>query len=219
MKPKLGCLIALGLLAAAAADAASVDGWPGGAALVKSYAPEGDVTVGRIEADGTIVLDLPQPTPSAQTVDQTFAASCSGDGGVSAGPLDVGFTPTSLFAERDGQELGALHLATSREVVAWRNSYGEQSAAKGAWYQWVHVAAAATVNGDCTTTTWVDAEATESYEQFTGHKVAFQAGWNLMRNEITELYADKTGKQHAKHVVVDVLAAEPEAATWFFVGY
>lgn len=219
MNRSLGCLIALGLLAGTPADAASVEGWPGGAALVKSYAPEGDVTVGRIEADGTLVLDLPQPAPSAQTVDQTFAASCGGDGGVSAGPLDVGFTPTSLFAERDGQELGALHLATSREVVAWRNSYGEQSATAGAWFQWVHVAAAATVNGDCTTTTWVDAEATESYEQFTEHKVGFQAGWNLMRNEITELYADKTGKQHAKHVVVDAVATGPEGATWFFVAY
>ena len=219
MNRSLGCLIALGLLAGTPADAASVEGWPGGAALVKSYAPEGDVTVGRIEADGTLVLDLPQPAPSAQTVDQTFAASCGGDGGVSAGPLDVGFTPTSLFAERDGQELGALHLATSREVVAWRNSYGEQSATAGAWFQWVHVAAAATVNGDCTTTTWVDAEATESYEQFTEHKVGFQAGWNLMRNQVVELHTDKAGKRHAKHVVVDAVATAPKGATWFFVAY
>lgn len=219
MRLLIATTIACLFTTAALAGPTKVDGWPGGTALVKSYAPKGATTLGRIEPDGTLVLELPEPPPSTQTVDQTFAGGCAGEGGVSVGPLEVGFTPTSLFVERDGEEMGALHLATSREVVAWRDSYGEQSAAAGAWYQWVHVAGAAEVTGDCTVTTWVDAEATESYDQLTTHQLKFAPGWNLMRNEIGELYTDKTGKRHPRRVVVDALTDAPAAATWFFVAY
>jgi len=203
----------------AQADPGKAAGWPGGTAEIKSYGPDGTLVLGRIEADGRVVLELSAPPPSPQTVDQTFGASCSGDGGTSVSPPGVPFTPASLSVERGGQELGELHLATSGEVVAWRRSWGQETAAAGAWFQWAHVASDVKVDGDCTATTWVDEQATESYEQVTDRKLALKAGWNLLRNDIVELYTDKTGRKHPKHVVVDALRQAPEGASWFFVAY
>ena len=143
------------------ADPAKIVDWPGGVASVRSHGPDGGLALGRIEADGTLVLEWPEPPASGQTLDQTFGA-CSGEGGLSVGPLDVGFTPTSIYAERDGKELGALHLATSPAVVAWRDSFAQKDAAVGAWLQWVHVTAQSEIAGDCTATVFTDPAATQS---------------------------------------------------------
>jgi len=198
------------------ADATKVVNWPGGTAVVKSYGPDGGLTLGRIETDGSLVLEMPEPPPSKQTVDQSFA-NCGGEGGMSVGPLDVGFTPTSLTVERDGTELGVLHAATSSEVVAWRNSFAEKNAVEGAWLQWVHVTAKADATGDCKVTMYTDSAASEGFEYASEHKVVFAKGWNLMRNSILAVHADSTGKRHAQHVVTDVVKAMPEGASWYFV--
>lgn len=203
---------------AAAADAAKVVGWPGGTAVVKSYGPDGGLALGRIEADGSLVLEMPEPPPSKQTVDQSFP-NCGGEGGMSVGPLDVGFTPTSLTVERDGTELGVLHAATSPEVVVWRNSFAEKDAAEGAWLQWVHVTAESDATGDCKVTMYADSAASEGFEYASEHKVVFAKGWNLMRNSILAVHTDSTGKRHAQHVVTDVAKAMPDGASWYFVKY
>lgn len=216
-----GALLLIALLCTSQtvnADTTKVVGWPGGTASVKSYGPDGSLTLGRIEADGSLVLDMPAPPPSTQTVDQSFA-NCGGEGGMSVGPLDVGFTPTSLTVERDGAELGVLHAATSPEVVAWRNSFAEMDAAVGAWLQWVHVTAEADATGDCRVTLYTDSAASEGFEYASEHKVAFVAGWNLIRNSILAVHADATGKRHAQHVVTDVVKRMPEDASWHFVKY
>lgn len=205
-------------LITAAVDAATVVGWPGGTAVVKSYGPDGGIEVGRIGADGTLVFQLPEPPPSGQTVDQSFAP-CAGEGGMSVGPLDVGFTPTSLSVERDGQELGVLHGATSPGIVAWRESFAEKNAEAGAWLQWVHVTADSKATGDCRSTVYTDSAGTEGYEQFSEHKVVFTKGWNLMRNNILEVHADATGKRHAARIVTDVVQQMPDGASWYFVKF
>jgi hypothetical protein len=212
-------LILLALLVAshsAHADATKIVGWSGGAAVVKSYGPGGGLPLGRIEADGSLVLEMPEPPASKQTVDQTFA-NCGGEGGIAAGPLDVGFTPTSLAVERDGKELGVLHAATSPEVVAWRDSFGEKNAAQGAWLQWVHVTADSDATGECKITTYTDSAASDSFEYASEHKVVFTKGWNLMRNSILAVHTDSAGKRHAQHVVTDVVKEMPEGASWYFV--
>lgn len=211
--------VAATLASTAAAEPGQVVGWPGGTADIKSYGPEGSLPIGRIEADGRVVLELPSPPPSSQTVDQTFGAGCSGEGGASVSPPGVPFTPASLSVERDAQELGELHLATSGEVLAWRRSWGQDTAAIGAWFQWVHVGSDTKVDGDCAATIWVDEQATESYEQVTEQKLALKAGWNLLRNDIVELYTDRTGKKHAQHIVMHAIAEAPADGTWFFVAY
>lgn len=203
---------------AAHADAMKVVGWPGGTAVVKSYGPDGDLALGRIEADGSLVLEMPEPPPSKQTVDQTFA-NCDGTGGMSAGPLNIGFTPTSLTVERNGAELGVLHGATSPEVVAWRNSFAEKNAVKGAWLQWVHVAAKSNATGDCKVTMYTDSAGRKGYEYASEHKVVFDKGWNLMRNSIVAVHKDSTGKLHAQHIVTDVVKTMPKGASWYFVKY
>lgn len=202
----------------AQAEPARIAGWKGGQATIKSDGPDGALVVGQIAADGTVSLKLPVPPVSSQTLGQTFPG-CGGDGKLAATPPDAKFTPTSLYVERNGQELGAVHLATSPAVVAWRSSYAQKNAAEGAWFQWVHVAGTASVQGNCTDKVFTDADATESYSQTTQFTVSFKPGWNLLRNSIAELYADKSGKRHARRIVTDAVQERPEGASWIFVPY
>lgn len=201
------------------ANPAQVEGWPGGTALIKSYGPDGGLTVGRIDSDGNVVLEMSAPPSTTQTLEQTYSGACAGDGDITAGPPDVAFTPTSLYAEREGEELGALYMATSPELVLWRDSFSQTDAAEGAWYQLAHVTAAAEVTGRCAVTVYTDADANESYQSLTEHKVVFAKGWNLMQNTILALHADATGKRHAQHAVIDVVASMPQTASWYFVEY
>ena len=212
----LALLIALP--AAAQASGHRVADWPGGEARIMSHSPGGPVPVGQVAADGTVTLALPDAPPKPQSLGETFA-SCLDDGSPIASPEDAAFVPTSLFASRDGKELGALHMATGADVVAWRASWGQGSAPTGAWMQWVHVDKAATVTAECVQTTYTDPEATDDYAQTTDYRVKLAPGWNLLRHSITSLHADPTGRNHPRLTEVEALDALPEDAQWFFEAY
>lgn len=192
--------------------------WTGGDAEVMSHSPNGPVAMGRIAADGTVSLALPDAPPLPQPLGQTFA-SCREDGAAIAKPEDAAFVPTSLFVSRAGKELGALHLATASAVVAWRASWGQGDASLGAWMQWVHVDKAAAVTAECVQTTYTDAEATDDYPQTTEYRMTLAPGWNLLRFSVTSLHTDPTGRHHPRLTEVEALAAAPEDAQWFFEAY
>ncbi len=192
-----------------------IPGWSGGQAQVMSHSPGGAVLLGQIAADGTVTLDLPASPPKPQPLGQTFA-SCRDDGAAIATPEDAAFVPTSLFAARDGKELGALHLATDAAVVAWRASWGQGDTPLGAWMQWVHVDRAAVVAAECVQTTYTDPEGTDAYPQTTEYRITLAPGWNLLRYSITSLHADPTGRNHQRMTEVEALAAVPEDAQWYF---
>lgn len=118
----LALLVAL-RVATQASDHRVAD-WPGGEAQIMSHSPGGPVPVGQIAADGTVKLALPEAPPKPQSLGDTFA-SCLEDGSPIASPADAAFVPTSLFASRDGKELGALHMATDAAIVTWRASWGQ----------------------------------------------------------------------------------------------
>ncbi|GAB2503838.1 hypothetical protein [Arenimonas alkanexedens] len=213
-------LLAL-LLALPVAGQASehrVADWPGGEAQIMSYAPGGSVLVGQIADDGTVSLALPETASMPQPLGKTFP-SCLEDGTAIASPEEAAFVPTSLFASRDGEELGALHLATDAAMVAWRASWGQGDAPTGAWLQWVHVDQAATVTAECVQPTYTDPEATDEYPQTTDYRVTLAPGWNLLRYSITSLHLDPTGRNHPRLTEVDALEDLPEDAQWFFEAY
>lgn len=203
------------LPAAAQAAEQRIEGWSGGPAQVMSFSPGDPVALGAIAADGTVTLALPESPPKPQPLGQTFA-SCREDGAAIATPEATAFVPTSLFAARDGKELGALHLATDAAVVAWRASWGQGDTPQGAWMQWVHVDQAATITAECVQTTYTDQEATDSYPQTTDYRITLAPGWNLLRFSITSLHADPTGRNHPRLTEVEALAEAPEDAHWFF---
>lgn len=108
--------------------------WTAGEAGIYTHTREGAVRVGRVAADGMLQFEWPEGPSSRQTLAATFP-TCREDGVAMAEPGDVAFLPTSLIVARGegvDEELGALHLATSKEVVAWRTSFGQDSAAEGA---------------------------------------------------------------------------------------
>ena len=206
------------LPAVAQADDVPIAGWAGGEAQVMSHSPGGPVLLGHIAADGAVTLALPASPPKPQPLGQTFS-SCRDDGAAIATPEDTAFVPTSLFASRDGKELGALHLATDAAVVAWRASWGQGETPLGAWMQWVHVDRAAAVVAECVQTTYTDPEATDAYPQTTEYRMTLAPGWNLLRYSVTSLHVDPTGRKHPGTTEVEALATAPADAQWFFEAY
>ena len=216
-------LLALGLalaLPAFAQPADRLEGWTHGEATIFTHDPGGPMKVGRVAADGTLVFEWPSAPSTEQTLALTFP-SCNEDGSPIASPGAAEFWPTSLFIGTDDSvdgELGSLHLATSPEVVAWQASYGQADAVGGAWFQFVHVSQAATVEAQCAMPTYTG-EGDDQYTQATEYNVRFEAGWNLMRNDVTRLHAAPSGRRHAAGIRTSVQQGPATDARWFFRAY
>jgi hypothetical protein len=200
---------------AAQASDTRIPDWSGGQAQVMSHSPGGPVPVGTIAGDGTVTLDLPDSPPKPQPLGQTFP-SCRDDGVAIATPETAAIVPTSLFASRQGKELGSLYLATDSDMVAWRANWGQGDTPLGAWMQWVYVDQAATVTAECEQITYTDPEATDSYPQTTEYRMTLVPGWNLLRFSVTSLHADPTGRNHPRLTEVEASSTAPEDAQWFF---
>lgn len=199
-------------------------GWSGGRAEILSRGPEGRLVVGEVAADGTVQLSLPalpSPVPGdgeGQTLGAVFPA-CDEAGTAIATPADVALTPTSLTLSRDGEELGALHLVSSPALMAWRASFGQGTAVEGAWGQWVHVPAAAALEGRCEAPMFSDPEGEDAYTLRTTYHAALAPGWNLLRQRITALHAARDGRAVPEAIVVDALPSQPEGLHWMFEAY
>lgn len=213
--------LAAALALALAPDASAKDGriadWSHGEAGIYTHTQDGPMPVGTVAADGTIGLDWPTPPSFGQTLADTFP-SCTDDGSRIANPWVTEFFPTILFVARgEGEELGSLRLATSPEVAAWQDSYGQEKAAEGSWFQWVRVTQDSTVEAECTTTMYTG-EGDDNFQIVTHYQVAFAEEWNLMRNDITSVHTSPSGKTHVASTKVSALQAMPEDAEWYFFG-
>jgi len=215
MRQSLCLLALLALQPAVASD--RIPDWDSGEAYVFSYGPMGPLRMGKVAADGTVELKLPAVPSSEQTLGDTFPSCLESGEPMVSEPL-ASFTPTSLFlaADEDAmEELGSLELVSSQEVLDWRASYGQGNAAEGSWYQYVNVSQAATLEAECVMPTYTG-EGDDNFEQLTDYAVQFQAGWNLMRNEITELRAGPSGKQYPQRIRITVSDDVPAEARWLF---
>lgn len=220
MKPSL-LLLSLALaLPAFARSGERLEGWTHGEANIYTYERGGPMLVGRVAADGTLAFEWPSAPSTEQTLALTFP-SCNDDGSPIATPGAAEFWPTSLFIATDDStdgELGSLHLASSPQVVAWQASYGQEDAADGTWFQYVHVSQAASIEAQCRMPTYTG-EGDDQYTQVTEYNVYFEAGWNLMRNDITRLHAAPSGRRHAASIRTSVQQGPAEDARWFFRAY
>lgn len=213
----LAAALALASAPAASALEGKIADWSHGEAGIYTHTSIGPMPVGRITADGSLVIDWPTPPPSEQTLADTFP-SCREDGAAIALPGVTEFTPTILFVARgEEEELGSLRIASSREVAAWEDSYGQENAALGSWFQWVKVTQAATVEAECRTTMHTG-ESGDSFEIVTHYQVAFGDDWNLMRNDIRTLHTSPSGKKHVARTEISALQEMPEDAEWHFFG-
>lgn len=220
MKPPLFLLGFALALPALAQSGDRLEGWSHGEANIYTHERGGPVLVGRVAADGTLAFDWPSAPSTEQTLGQTFV-SCREDGQPMAEPASAEFWPTSLFIGKDDSvdgELGSLHLATSEEVMAWQASHGQADAVEGAWFQYVHVSQAATVEAECQMPVYTG-EGDDHYVQSSEYAVSFAPGWNLMRNDITSLREAPSGRKHPAGLRMSVQAAPAEDARWLFRAY
>lgn len=208
--------VLLALLAPAVATASepvgAIKGWTAGAAPI--HMSRSDVPAGRIEADGSIHLDLGAPPVSRQTAARTFARC---DGLEVAGGEAV-VAPASLFVDLGAGEIFLLP-ATSPEIAAWKASFGETPLVEGAWLQWIHASAAARVTGTCAapihTASSGDAPA---FEERMAYDVRLVPGWNLVRQGIDAVYQDPDGSRHVRLQSMRTVAAMPADMGWFSDG-
>jgi len=215
MRKSLCLLAALTLQPALAAD--RIAGWDRGEAYIFSHDPEGPLRIGKVAADGTVELSLPSVPSTEQTLGATFP-SCLESGEPMVSERFASFTPTSLFLAADDsamEELGSLHLVSSPEMKDWKAGYGQASAVEGSWYQYVNVSQPAKLEAECRLPMYTG-EDDDNFEQVIEYAAHFQPDWNLMRNDITQLHAAPSGKQHPKRIRVTVSDSVPDDAQWLF---
>jgi len=213
----LAAALALASAPAALATQGQLADWSHGEARIYTHTQDGPMPVGRVGADGSLLIDWPTPPSFGQTLADTFP-SCLEDVRFIAEPRVTEFFPTILFVAREeGDELGSLRIASSREVAAWEDSYGQENAVLGSWFQWVKVTQASTVEAECRTTMHTG-ESGDSFEIITHYQVAFGDDWNLMRNDIKTLHTSPSGKTHVARTEISAVQEMPEDAGWYFFG-
>lgn len=204
----LACSLAAFAIAFAHADPAGrIAGWSGGTADIFTYGH--DDPIGRIHGDGTVTFELPVPPANGQTVADTFDRCRSSALTIDNGDAEV--TPTMLYVEHDGAELG-LVSASSPEMAEWSLSFGQSPLVEGSHLRWLYVAGAASVTGDC-----VERMLTPSGELDFRNEWQLQLapGWNLIRSTFAEVIEHADGSRHETHTRHDALQTMPDDAHWY----
>lgn len=206
-------LLFLALLPMAGAFASepsgSVDSWNGDATALLMARVDGEV--GRIDADGTVHLDLPEPPVSRQTAARTFAR-CEGLD-VSGG--DVVVAPAMFFIDA-GEGENYLFPATSVAVADWQASFGETPLAQGAWLQWIHASGPARVSGSCRQSIHTGSSGdAPAFEERIDYEITLEPGWNRVRHGIESIYTDADGSRHLQHQTVRTVEAIPADIRWY----
>lgn len=195
--------------ALASEPAGSIDDWTGGTAAIRMMRSE--VDVGRIDADGSVHLSLPEPPASRQTAARTFAR-CEGLE-VSGG--DVTVAPAMFFIDT-GEGENYLFPATSADVANWQASFGETPLAEGAWLQWIHASGAARISGSCRQQIHTGSSGDEpAFEESVDYDVTLAQGWNRVRQGIESVYVDPDGSRHVRQQSVRSVDAVPAGIRWY----
>ena len=196
-------------VACASQSLGGVEGWSHGAAPI--HMMRSDAAVGRIDADGSIHLDLREPAASQQTAARTFAR-CEG---LEVADGEAVVAPVMLFVN-SGQGENYLFPATSPEIALWQASFGETALVEGAWLQWIHASAAAQVVGTCATEVHTASSGElPAFEERVDFDVRLKPGWNLVRQAIEAVHEEPDGTRHVRVKSTRIVDAFPADMRWY----
>ncbi len=153
---------------------------------------------------------------SFRTVAETFACTydeVETDGG---GTIVSGLPELSITDEMGNPANGILYAASSAEIANWLFNYGEGALSPGYYIQFYFLEGAAKAKGDCLLETFTG-EGDESFEEVNSIDLELQAGWNIIRYGIDEVFNSSTGKIYPSKMTITRLETLPDDLKWIAV--
>lgn len=156
-------------------------------------------------------------TISFKKVSETFACPFE-EVETEGGDLAVsGLPELTLMDEIGNPTKGILYAASSLEIARWLFTYRDENVSPGYYLEFYYLEGPATAKGKCLLETYTGA-GEEVFEESTTIDLELQAGWNIIRYGIDEVFTSSSGKVFPLKLTVSRLENLPEDLLWFAVN-
>lgn len=153
---------------------------------------------------------------SFRTVAETFACSYEEVETEGGETVVSGLPELSITDENGNPSNGILYAASSEDIATWLYTYGEGLTSPGYYLQFYYLNGPAKAKGDCLLEIFTGNEE-ESFEEATSIDLDMEAGWNIIKYEIAEVFSAKDGKTYPSRLSLSRLDKLPDDLNWFAV--
>jgi hypothetical protein len=109
-----------------------------------------------------------------------------------------------------------MYAVSNPDIANWLYSYGQKNCAQGYYLQWVFVEEDASARAECSMLTYTGNDA-ENYNDVTIINLNLQKGWNIIKNDIAEVFTDATGKISPSKTEISRIDSIPDDIQWVIV--
>lgn len=156
-------------------------------------------------------------TVGFKKVSETFACAFE-EVETEGGDIVVSGVPElSLMDEMGNPSNGILYASSSLDIARWLFTYRDENVSPGYYLEFYYLEGPAKANGECILETYTGNDE-EKYEEVTRIDLELQAGWNIIRYGIDEVFTSSTGKVYPLKLTVSRLESLPEDLLWFVVN-
>ncbi|TXE11088.1 hypothetical protein [Algoriphagus aquimarinus] len=155
-------------------------------------------------------------TVGFKKVSETFACAFE-EVETENGDIEVSGVPElTLMDEMGNPSNGILYASSSLDIARWLFTYRDENVIPGYYLEFYYLEGPAKANGECILETYTGNDE-EKYEEVTSINLELQAGWNIIRYGIDEVFTSSTGKVYPLKLTVSRLESLPEDLLWFAV--
>lgn len=155
-------------------------------------------------------------TVSFKTVSESFACPFE-EVETKVGDIVVsGLPELTLMDEMGNPTNGILYAVSSSDIARWLFTYRDVNASPGYYLEFYYLEGPATVKRECLLETYTGA-GEEVFEESTCIDLELQAGWNIIRYGIDEVFTSSAGKVFPLKLSVTRLETLPGDLMWFAV--
>lgn len=121
-----------------------------------------------------------------------------------------------MIGNLEEQAVHGYFMATSSPAFAKAfNAMGQADAEEGHYLDWFYFAEPFSVSGSCGVETYAMNQE-DLYVQTTSYDLDFEAGWNLVKYEVTEVFEDPDGTDMPMGIRYTTLDAVPDDIHYYF---
>jgi hypothetical protein len=155
-------------------------------------------------------------TVSFKTVSESFACPFE-EVETKVGDIVVsGLPELTLMDEMGNPTNGILYAVSSSDIARWLFTYRDENVSSGYYLEFYYLEGPATVKEKCLLETYTGA-GEEVFEESTSIDLELQAGWNIIRYGIDEVFTSSAGKVFPLKLSVTRLETLPGDLMWFAV--
>jgi len=155
-------------------------------------------------------------TVSFNTVSESFACPFEEVEPKVGDIVVTGLPELTLMDEMGNPTNGILYAASSLDIARWLFTYRDVNANPGYYLEFYYLEGPATVKRECLMETY-SGVGEEVFEESTNIDLELQAGWNIIRYGIDEVFTSSNGKVLPLKLTVTRLEKLPEDLLWFAV--